>query len=63
LSSDGTSPMNRGNDGTVRERERPFLEGLDRYIVAELNAQLLALTACSREYRSVISTDTCPSKN
>jgi hypothetical protein len=34
--------MNRRNDGAVGERERPFLEGLDRYIVAELSAQLLA---------------------
>jgi hypothetical protein len=37
--------MKRGNDGTIRERERPFLEGLDRYIVAELSAQLLALAS------------------
>jgi hypothetical protein len=34
--------MNRGNDGAVWERERPFLEGPDGYIVADLSAQLLA---------------------
>jgi hypothetical protein len=33
--------MNRGNDGAVRERNLPFFEGLDRYIVAELSAQLV----------------------
>jgi hypothetical protein len=40
--------MNRGNDGAVWERERPFLKGLDRYIVAELSAQLVAL-ACDQK--------------
>src|SRR5271163_1856982 len=38
------TPMNCGNDGAVRERERPFLKGLDRYVVADLSAQLLAHT-------------------
>jgi hypothetical protein len=31
--------MYRGNDGAVWERERPFLKGLDRYIVTELSAR------------------------
>ena len=35
--------MNRGNDGAVRERKRPFLIGLDRYVVAELSTQLVGL--------------------
>jgi hypothetical protein len=35
--------MNRGNDGAVWKRERSLLEGLDRYIVAELSAQLVDL--------------------
>src|SRR5580704_17556042 len=36
-------PMKRCNDGTIRERERSLLESLDRDVVAELSAQLLAL--------------------
>src|ERR1700737_240133 len=39
----GTSPMKRGNDGAVWERERPFLKGLESYIVTELSAQLVGL--------------------
>jgi hypothetical protein len=35
--------MNRGNDAAVREWDFPFLKGLDRYFVAELNAQLVGL--------------------
>ena len=38
-------PMNHGNDGTVPGTGVSFLEGLDRYILAELSAQLLALVA------------------
>ena len=38
-----TIPMNRRNDGAVWERERSFPESFDRYIVAELNAQLVEL--------------------
>src|SRR5271165_581143 len=37
------SPMNSGNNGAVWERDRSFLKGLDRYIVAELGAQLVGL--------------------
>jgi hypothetical protein len=37
--------MNRGNYGAIRERVLPFLKRLDRYIVAELGAQLVDL-AC-----------------
>jgi hypothetical protein len=36
--------MHRRNDGAVREWTRPFFKGFDRYIVADLSAQLLAHT-------------------
>jgi len=35
--------MQRGNDCAVWERQLPFLKGLDRYLVAELGAQLVEL--------------------
>jgi hypothetical protein len=35
--------MQRSNDGAVRERDLHFLKGLDRYLVAELGAQLVDL--------------------
>src|SRR5208282_1410363 len=38
-----TSPMDRGNDGAIWKRERPVLESLDRFFVAELRAQLVNL--------------------
>ena len=34
----GVLPMNRGNDGAVRERKLPFPGGLDRYVVAQNGA-------------------------
>ena len=40
----------RGNDCAVRERKLPFPKGLDRYVVAELGAQLVGL-ACYQECR------------
>ena len=46
----------RGNDGAVWERERPFLKGIDRYIVAELSAQLVAFAW----YEEVIQGDQFP---
>jgi hypothetical protein len=35
--------MQCGYDGAVWERDRPFPKGLDRYVVAELSAQLVDL--------------------
>ena len=35
--------MNRGNDGTVWKWKLPFLKSLDRYVIAELSAQLVSL--------------------
>jgi hypothetical protein len=36
--------MSRDDDAAVWEREGPFLVGFDRYIVAELSAQLVELS-------------------
>src|SRR6516162_11671782 len=35
--------MQRSNDCAVWEGDRPFLEGFDRYLIAELGAQLIDL--------------------
>jgi hypothetical protein len=40
-----SSPMNRGNDRAVWERNLSFLNGLDCIVVAELGAQLVSLVA------------------
>ena len=37
--------MQRSDDRAVRERNRPFPKSLDRYVVAELSAQLVELAS------------------
>ena len=51
-----TGPVNRGNDAAVRERELPFLKGFDRFIVAELSAQLVGLAW----YKKLVNGDRFP---
>jgi len=48
--------MNRGDYGAVWEWNLPFLEGLDRYVIAELSPQLVGLA----RYQEIVHGDQFP---
>jgi hypothetical protein len=41
----GVLPMNRGNDGAVRERKLSFAIGLYRYVIAQLGAYIVEVAS------------------